>query len=58
VNACVFTALAREGASRSQAEAPAAPVPASTSGSGKSVEELTAEREKLDAEIKAKQDSE
>lgn len=32
--------------------------PASSTGSGKSVEELTAEREKLDAEIKAKQDAE
>ena len=32
--------------------------PAPSTGSGKSVEELTAEREKLDAEIKAKQDAE
>ena len=32
--------------------------PAHSTGSGKSVEELTAEREKLDAEIKAKQDAE
>lgn len=40
-----------------QEAAEEAPV-ASTAGSGKSVEELTAEREKLDAEIKAKQDAE
>ncbi len=39
-------------------DAPAAPVVASTSGSGKSVEELTAERQKLDDEIKQKQDAE
>ena len=32
--------------------------PAPSTGSGKSVEELTAERQKLDAEIKAKQDAE
>ena len=52
------TATSAEEAVEEQAEAPAAPVVASTSGSGKSVEELTAEREKLDAEIKAKQDAE
>lgn len=52
------TATSAEEAVEEQAEAPAAPVVASTSGSGKSVEELTAEREKLDAEIKQKQDAE
>ena len=52
------TATSAEEAVEEQAEAPAAPAVASTSGSGKSVEELTAEREKLDAEIKAKQDAE
>ena len=52
------TATSAEVAVEEQADAPAAPVVASTSGSGKSVEELTAEREKLDAEIKEKQDAE
>ena len=52
------TATSAEEAVEEQAEAPAAPVVASTSGSGKSVEELTAEREKLDAEIKKRQDAE
>ena len=46
-----------EPTSEAVSDAPAAPA-ASTSGSGKSVEELTAEREKLDAEIKEKQDAE
>ena len=51
------TATSAKEAVEEQANAPAAPA-ASTSGSGKSVEELTAEREKLDAEIKEKQDAE
>ena len=42
--------------SEEELEAQAAPIVASTSGSGKSVEELQAEREKLDSEIKSKQD--
>lgn len=52
------TATSAEEAVEEQADAPAAPVVASASSSGKSVEELTVEREKLDAEIKAKQDAE
>ena len=51
------TATSAEEAVEEQADAPATPA-ASTFGSGKSVEELTAEREKLDAEIKEKQDAE